>query len=195
VRILGSICATTLAVALFATCIGAVAIRSLGMGTAVVAGGQMEPTIRDGSLLIVEPVAASLVARGDIIAFDQSGRPTTRRVIAVDAANREAPLFTTKADASAVPDPEPVQFPGSVALYRTSIPVLGYLVSYLQAYWTLALLLIAAAVLLACAAVPMLGSARREVRIRPRETAFATVAVESEDLWTNHVGWLRKPTF
>jgi signal peptidase I len=194
VRTLGSICATTLAVALFATCIGAVAIRSLGMGTAVVAGGQMEPTIREGSLLIVEPVAAALVARGDIIAFDQSGRPTTRRVIAVDAANSEAPLFTTKADASAVPDPDPVQFPGSVALYRTSIPVLGYVVSYLQAYWTLALL-IAAAVLLACAAVPMLGSARREVPIRPRKAAFATVPIESEDLWTSHVGWLRRPTF
>jgi signal peptidase I len=195
VRTLGSICATTLAVALFATCIGAVAIRSLGMGTAVVAGGQMEPTIRDGSLLIVEPIAAALVARGDIIAFDQSGRPTTRRVVAVDAANREAPLFTTKADASAVADPEPVQFRGSVAVYRASIPGLGYLVSYLQAYWMLALLLIAAAVLLACAAVPMLGSARAEVPIRPRETAFATVPIESEDLWTSHVGWLRKPTF
>ena len=194
-RTLGAICATALAVALFATCIGVVAIRSLGMGTAVVAGASMEPTISDGSLVIIEPVAPSLIARGDIIAFDQSGFPTTRRVIAVDAANVTQPMFTTKADASAVPDPEPVHFPGSVALYRASIPLLGYLVAYVQAYSRLALLLIAAAVLLTCATAPVVANARRSVRIRPRTPAFATVAIDSEDLWTNHIGWLRKATF
>ena len=194
-RTLGSICATAFAVALFATCIGVVAIRSLGMGTAVVAGGSMEPAISDGSLVIIEAVAPSFIARGDIIAFDQSGRTTTRRVIAVDAANVTEPMFTTKADANAVPDPEPVHFPGSVALYRAAIPLLGYLIAYVQANWRLALLLIAGAVLLACAATPVLASARPSVRIGPRKLAFATVAIDSEDLWTNHIGWLRKATF
>lgn len=191
----GSICATALAIALFATCISVVAIRLLGLGTSVVAGDSMEPTISKGSLLLVQPVAASVIARGDIIAFDQNGRLTTRRVVAVDAANSVAPTFTTKADANAVADPEPLHFSGSVALYRASIPLLGYLALDMQAYWRLALLLIAAAVLVACASVPMLSNARPEVRIRPRKTAFATVAVDSEDLWTNHMGWLRKATF
>ena len=193
-RTLGAICAKGFAVALFATCIGVVAIRSLGMGTAVVAGASMEPTISDGSLVLLEPVASSLIARGDIIAFDQSGRTTTRRVIAVDAANVAEPMFTTKADANAVPDPEPVHFAGSVALYRAAIPLLGYLVAYVQAYW-LALLLTAVAVLLACATTPVLANARPSGRSRQHKPAFATVAIDSEDLWTNHIGWLRKATF
>jgi len=195
VRTLGAMCATALAVALFGTCVGVVAIRALGMGTAVVAGASMEPTITDGSLLIVEPIAPSLIARGDIIAFDQSGRLTTRRVIAVDAANVAEPMFTTKADANAVPDPEPAYFPGSVALYRASIPQLGYVVAYMQAYWRLALLVIAAALFLACATTPVLANARAQALIRPRTPAFATVAVDSEEVWTNHMGWHRKATF
>jgi signal peptidase len=154
----------------------------------------MEPTIPDGSLLIIEPVAPSLIVRGDIIAFDQTGRSTTRRVIAVDAANVADPMFTTKADANPVPDPEPTHFPGSVALYRASIPLLGYLVAYVQAYWRLALLVIAAAVLLACATASA-ASARPRLLIRPPTPAFATVVVDSEDAWTNHMGWLRKRTF
>ena len=194
-RTIGAICATALAVALFGTCIGVVAIRALGMGTAVVAGASMEPTITEGSLLIIEPIAPSLIARSDIIAFDQSGRPTTRRVIAVDAAKVAEPMFTTKADANAVPDPEPAHFPGNVALYRASIPLLGYVVAYLQAYWRLALLVIAAALFLACATAPALANARAQALIRPRTPAFATVAIDSEEVWRNHMGWLRKATF
>jgi len=63
VRKLGQLCSMALAVVLFATCIGLLAIRTLGMGTFVVTGSSMEPTIQKGALVIIEPVAPTLVNR------------------------------------------------------------------------------------------------------------------------------------
>ena len=47
---LWQICSVGLAVALFATCLGLVAIRMLGMATFVVTGSSMEPVINKGAL-------------------------------------------------------------------------------------------------------------------------------------------------
>ena len=95
-RTLGSICATAFAVALFATCIGVVAIRSLGMGTAVVAGGSMEPTISDGSLVIIESVAPSVIARGDI-GISVECRPQRHQIAIGDSHHRVAHGFRNAA--------------------------------------------------------------------------------------------------
>jgi len=184
-----------IAVGIFASCIGAVAIRSLGMGTFLVTNASMEPTLSTGSLVIVELVAPSLIARGDIITFDRNGQLNTLRVIAIDAASGADPAFTTKGDANSVADPEAVHFSGKVGLYRTSIPMLGYPISYVQVHWMLGLILIAAAMLLAGATALVFGRPRRQARIRPLRPALATVAIDSEDVWANHVGWLRKASF
>jgi signal peptidase len=183
------------AVGLFATCIGAVAIRSLGIGTFLVTNASMEPTLSTGSLVIVQPVAPSLVARGDIITFDQHGQLTTRRVIAIDGANGADPAFTTKGDANALADPEAVHSSGKVGLYRTSIPLLGYPVGYAQAHWLLGLILIAAAMLFAWVTTLLHGDPAPRVRIRSSRPVLATVAIDSEDVWAKHIGWLRKASF
>lgn len=182
-----------LAVALFATCLGLVAIRALGMGTFVVTGSSMEPVINKGALVIIEPVSPTAVSRGDIITFEHYGQMTTHRVIAVDSSNAASPTFTTKGDANTVADPEPVHFPGQVGVYRASIPVLGYAIVYAQAYWRLALTALAALAFLLCGAMLLFGNAKSMRPRTSRQTAPVS-GIDPEELWASHMGWLREAT-
>jgi signal peptidase len=193
VKKLGQLCSTALAVVLFSVCIGLLAIRTLGMGTFVVTGSSMEPTIQKGSIVIVEPVAPAMLTRGDIITFEHYGQMTTHRIIAVDASNVASPIFTTKGDANAVADPEPVHFPGQVGLYRASIPLVGYALVYIQAYWRLAVTLLAGAAFLVCAAMLVFGNAKT-ARPRTRRRIAQPVMIDPEELWESHIGWLGEAT-
>ncbi len=189
---LWQICSMVLAVALFATCLGLVAIRMLGMATFVVTGSSMDPEIQKGALVLVEPVSPSLINRGDIITFDHYGQMTTHRVIAIDASNAASPTFTTKGDANAVADPEPVHFPGQVGIYRTSVPLVGYAVVYLQAYGRIALTGVAALVFGISALMLIFGNSKL---MRPRTRRQARpVTIDHEELWASHIGWLREST-
>ena len=190
---LGHIFGIALAVALFSTCLGLIAVRTLGMGTFVVTGSSMEPVISKGALVIVEPVSPSAVSRGDIITFEHYGQMTTHRVIAVDTSNATSPTFTTKGDANAVADPEPVHFPGQVGVYRASIPVLGYVIVYAQAYWRLALTAVAALVFLLCGAMLVFGNAK-VMRPRTRRQTATVSRIDPDELWASHMGWLREAT-
>jgi len=193
VRKIGHICSIALAVALFASCLGLLAIRTLGMGTFVVTGSSMEPAINKGALVIVEPVLPSAVSRGDIITFEHYGQMTTHRVIAIDASNAASPTFTTKGDANTVADPEPVHFPGQVGIYRGSIPLLGYAIVYAQAYWRLALTALAALAFLLCGAMLVFGNAKA-MRPRMRRQNAPLVRIDTDELWASHIGWLREAT-
>ena len=192
-RKLGQLCSMALAVALFGTCIGLLAIRTLGMGTFVVTGSSMEPTIQKGALVIIEPVAPTVVTRGDIITFEHYGQMTTHRVVAIDAQNATSPIFTTKGDANAVADPEPVHFPGQVGLYRASVPLVGYAIVYAQAYWRLAVTLLAGAAFLICAAMLVFANAKT-ARPRTRRRTAQPATLDADELWESHVGWLREAT-
>ena len=190
---LGHIFGIALAVGLFSTCLGLIAVRTLGMGTFVVTGSSMEPVISKGALVIVEPVSPTAVSRGDIITFEHYGQMTTHRVIAVDTSNATSPTFTTKGDANAVADPEPVHFPGQVGVYRASIPVLGYVIVYAQAYWRLALTAVAALVFLLCGAMLVFGNAK-VMRPRTRRQTATVSRIDPDELWASHMGWLREAT-
>jgi signal peptidase len=193
VRKLGQIASIALAVALFLTCLGLLAVRTLGMGTFVVTGSSMEPAVNKGALVIVEPVSPAVVNRGDIITFEHYGQMTTHRVIAIDATNTSGPVFTTKGDANLVADPEPVRFPGQVGLYRASIPLVGYAIVYAQAYWRIALTAIAGFAFLLCAAMLLFGNLRPARPQRRRQPA-PVVTISAEDAWADHVLWLREAT-
>ena len=189
-RTLGQVCSVLLAVALFGLCLTIVALRVLGMGTFVVTGGSMEPSIAKGSLVIVEPVASQSVRIGDVITFEHYGQVTTHRVTAIDLKNPASPTFTTKGDANAAADPEPVHFTGQVGVYRASVPLAGYAIAYAQAYWRLALTVLAGAAFLACAAALVFGNAKpRRKRVRRQADP-----IDPEELWASHVGWLREST-
>ena len=190
---LGHIFGIALAVALFSTCLGLIAVRTLGMGTFVVTGSSMEPVISKGALVIVEPVSPTAVSRGDIITFEHYGQMTTHRVIAIDTSNATSPTFTTKGDANTVADPEPVHFPGQVGIYRASIPVLGYVIVYAQAYWRLALTAVAALVFLLCGAMLVFGNAK-VMRPRTRRQTATVSRIDPDELWASHMGWLREAT-
>lgn len=193
-RTLGQIASVALAAALLFTCMGIIAIRTLGLGTFVVTGSSMEPTIHKGSLAIVEPVSPAVVRPGDIITFEHYGQMTTHRVLTVNAAaNAADPVFTTKGDANIAADPEAVHFPAQVGLYRTSIPLLGYLIAYAQAYWRLVITIFAALGFLGSAAMLGLGNLRIAWP-RARQTAPVVVAIDPDELWASHIGWLREAT-
>lgn len=192
-RKIGHIFGAALAVVLFATCLGLVSIRVLGMGTFVVTGSSMEPVINKGALVIVEPVSPTTVSRGDVITFEHYGQMTTHRVIAIDASNAASPTFTTKGDANTVADPEPVHFPGQVGIYRASIPVLGYVIVYVQAYWRLALTALAALAFLLCGAMLIFGNVK-VMRPRTRRKTAMVSSIDPDELWASHMGWLREAT-
>ena len=192
-RKLGQLCSMALAVVLFSICIGLLAIRTLGMGIFVVTGSSMEPAIHKGAIVIVEPASPSVVARGDIITFEHYGQMTTHRVLAIDASNATSPIFTTKGDANAVADPEPVHFPGQVGVYRASVPLVGYALVYVQAYWRLAVTVLAGAAFLVCAAMVVFGNAKT-ARPRTRRRTVHPAMIDPEELWESHIGWLREAT-
>jgi signal peptidase len=193
VKKLEQICSLVLAVVLFGTCLGLLAIRSIGMGTFVVTGSSMEPAIQKGSLVVIEPVSPATIDRGDVITFEHYGQMTTHRVIAIDSSNAASPTFTTKGDANAVADPEPVNFPGQVGIYRASVPLIGYAVVYIQAYWRLALTIVAALAFLVCAAMLVFGNATAKGPRKRRQIA-PVARIDTDELWASHVGWLREAT-
>lgn len=80
----------------------------LGYSFMKVATGSMEPTIPTNSLIVVKKVDPSDVKEGDIICFYSSdpkieGLPNTHRVIDVESESGKY-VFTTKGDASEIPD-------------------------------------------------------------------------------------------
>ncbi len=195
-KIFGNVLNLSLFAVLFVLCIGFVAIRVSGFGSFVVTGGSMEPNIHKGSLVLVEPVTPQQVNVGDVITFQHYGQTTTHRVIAV-AQTEQGPAFTTKGDANTVADPDAKTFPGQVGLVRVTVPAIGYAIVYLQAYWRLALSLIAAVVFFACAGLIVFRKETTEVE-RPVATkrvarrAVAAITVETDQAWEAHLAWVRR---
>ena len=188
-RGLGAFASAVLTLALFAACLGVAAIRILGMGTYVVTGGSMEPTIHKGSLAIVEPVSPRTVRVGDVITFDHYAQVTTHRVIAVDATDPSDPVFTTRGDANQAADPEPIHFPAQVGLFRASVPVIGYVVAYAQAYWRITLTAIAGLIFFGCGAMLLF---RKEKALTGGRAGPPVNRIDTEQLWASHMGWLRE---
>ncbi len=99
----------------------------------VVLSGSMQPTFGPGSLVLVRPVEAEAIEKGDIITFGGSrgGNPTTHRV--VDIAEEGSLKFVTRGDANSADDPNPVPAKSVVGKVTGSVPLVGYLVSL---FWT-----------------------------------------------------------
>lgn len=180
---------------LFVLCLSFVAIRVSGFGSYIVTGGSMEPTIHKGSLVLVQPVSPSAVKLGDVITFQQYDQTTTHRVISVSQ-TAQGLTFMTKGDANSVADPEAKTFPGQVGIVRFVVPVAGYAIVYVQAYWRLALSVIAAIVFFACAGLLVF---RKEQVVSTQLRPIARVArravpvtVDTDAAWDAHLAWLRR---
>jgi signal peptidase len=186
IKHVGPIVSALFLVALCTVCVGLAVLRISGFGIFVVTGGSMEPNIHKGSIVLVEPVAPSAVRVGDVVTFTAYDQVTTHRVIGVEGSSSGVG-FRTKGDANEVADPELKTFPGKVGLLRASVPLVGYVLAYAQAYWRLALTICAALLFFGSAGALFFGRAPR-VPAKPRLRVVARV--EHEDVWNNHLRWL-----
>ena len=122
-------------VLLFAVYVFVVVVRSgpnqvpsvFGYSFLRVATGSMEPTIKTGSLIIVQHTEPQAVQTGDVICFyseDPSiqGIPNTHRVIAIEGSEDDL-TFTTKGDAVEKEDPYVVHADHLVGVYRKSLQI------------------------------------------------------------------------
>jgi signal peptidase len=90
-------------------------------GTAyTVLTGSMSPALKPGSLAMVRPVDTDDIGVGSVITYQlESDKPevVTHRVVTMGLREDGSPVFRTKGDANATPDPKwvrPVQVVGSV---------------------------------------------------------------------------------
>lgn len=177
---------------LFSLCMVLVAIRFSGLGTFIVTGGSMEPSIQKGSLVLVQPVSPSEVKVGDVVTFQYYDQTTTHRVTTITP-SALGPVFGTKGDANVAADPEDKTFPGQVGIVRATLPVAGYLAASMQAYWRLVITLIAAITFFSCAAAVVV---RRESSpaAMPKLVTLKRMqpmrAVDPDVAWRAHIAWL-----
>ena len=102
--------------------------RLFGFQIYHVVSGSMEPNIPVGSLVYVRmPSGPEAIETGDVIAFYgtvEGNAVITHRVVRNDTANQE---FTTKGDANAAEDLQPVSYSALLGRVEAHIPVLGSL--------------------------------------------------------------------
>ena len=179
---------------LFALCLGFVAIRALGLGTFIVTGGSMEPAIHKGSLVLVQPAMPSEVRLGDVITFQHYDQTTTHRVIEIGR-DAQRLTFRTKGDANVVADPELKTFPAQVGIVRATVPAAGYVVASVQAYWRLALTLVAAILFFGCAGALIFRKDQPAAAQMPARRLLRTavlVTVDADEAWNAHLAWLAR---
>ena len=190
---LGNILSTITFAVLLLLCLTFVAIRVSGLGTFIVTGGSMEPSIHKGSLVLVQPVSPSEVKVGDVITFEHYDQITTHRVITITPGTQGL-IFATKGDANVVADPEDKTFAGHVGIVRAALPIAGYVAASMQAYWRLLLTLIAAIIFFACASVLVFrkepSPAAMSKRAQLKRLQPVRVTVDPDEAWRAHVAWL-----
>lgn len=122
----------------------------LGYKAYAIETGSMEQTIKQGSMVYVEPCTNfEDYEVGDIVTFTDNIKKQsfTHRIVSIDSLNRE---FVTKGDANKIEDLEPTPAGLAVGKVRISVPYLGYAA---QALRSTVVRIIIAVVYLAWAAV------------------------------------------
>lgn len=106
-------------------------LRLMGFQVFAVLSGSMEPTFSTGDLIYVKKVDTSLIEVDDIITFVASEKldVATHRVVRIDT---EKQCFYTKGDVNEIEDGSPVLFKNVIGVPVFSIPLLGYVSTYIQ---------------------------------------------------------------
>jgi signal peptidase I len=192
---IGNLLSLTAFAVLAVLCLSFVAMRVLGLGSFIVTGGSMEPSIHKGSLVLVQPVSPSEISVGDVITFQQYDQTTTHRVIGVSHSTAGV-VFETKGDANVVADPEDKTFAAQVGIVRLALPGAGSIAAAVQAYWRLALTLLAALTFFSCAGAlvfrkeTVVNEVPAPVQLR-RLGRPTLVTVDPDEAWSAHLAWLR----
>jgi signal peptidase len=125
--------------------------RVTGATPYTVLTGSMRPSMPPGSLVVTKPIESGKLKVGDAITYQmRSGEPevVTHRIISLSQTLGGETLFTTQGDANPGPDEKPVKAAQIRGVVWYSIPLVGYVNSWLtgeQHIWavgiTVALLL------------------------------------------------------
>jgi signal peptidase len=102
--------------------------RLAGYQMLIVRSGSMEPTIRTGSTVLVQPVAPATLRVGDVITYERADGPpvmVTHRIVEVLNAG-PPPTFRTKGDANDTEDPYTVTFHTTGGKVIFAMPFAGY---------------------------------------------------------------------
>lgn len=128
-----NIISTVLIVIVIALAVLLVGVRFVGFDTYVVLSGSMEPVHKTGALIYVRDVDPLEVEEGDVITFESGTSETlvTHRVIEINGEGSDK-QFTTKGDANAEADSQPVPTSKVKGKVLFSIPYLGYVANYIQ---------------------------------------------------------------
>lgn len=110
--------------------IALVGVRVLGFTPYAIISPSMTPTYNVGDLVYVKAEDPEKIEVGDVLTFvaNEDLVVVTHRVAAVDRENR---CFTTKGDANNDVDAKPVLYDNAIGTVRFSLPLLGYVSSYL----------------------------------------------------------------
>ncbi len=97
----------------------------------VVYSGSMAPAIATGAVVVVKPVAAEYLNKGDVISVRlvEGGHLVTHRVQARQLVEGKW-VFQTKGDANKFPDPQPFVVENAAGKVVLDIPWLGYAIVY-----------------------------------------------------------------
>lgn len=143
------------ALVLLALLLADVGPRFLPYQALVVRSGSMAPTIPTGSLVVYHKVGASQLKVGDVIVFNKPNDPSekvTHRIFAVRS-GQQGKYFLTKGDANLVPDAWTVPVKGTGWEASWHVPVLGYVLWYIQSGSLRVLLIVVPAAALAVLAL------------------------------------------
>jgi signal peptidase len=88
--------------------------------------------LEEGDLVFIRKTDAHSLKEGDVIAFRQNGVISIHRIVKIAAQEDGSFLYTTKGDANAVEDVEPVSESGVIGIYAGRIPQLGRVVRFAQ---------------------------------------------------------------
>lgn len=156
---------------------------ALGWVPLTVLSGSMEPTVPTGSQVVVAPLEgeddAAGLSTGDVVTFmPRPDDPTlvTHRIVgvAVDGEGRRS--FTTRGDANAAPDADPVTATQLRGLVKYHVPWAGYAATLLDAEQKRGGVVLVAAALFGYALWQLVGA----VRDRGRRTEEAPDDIPAE---------------
>jgi signal peptidase len=127
-KTLGKVLGVGWAVTAFAVIAFSLLPRVAGYQMLIVRSGSMEPAIRTGSTVLVQPVAPTTLRIGDIITYERTDGPpvmVTHRIVEV-LDSGPPPTFRTKGDANSTEDPYTVTFHSAGGKVVVAVPFAGY---------------------------------------------------------------------
>jgi len=129
---IGKFAATLLLILIVSGSLFTIISPFFGWRNEVVISGSMEPAIRTGSVVVVQPTRPEDIRTGDIVMYSSLDVTslTTHRVVKID--NDPGLRFVTKGDANNNPDIVPIQPDQIVGSVAITIPFLGYLAQFVR---------------------------------------------------------------